>query len=138
MIVCDASAASNITLGTPVGRAIRQNADLSGLINAPDIYAYEICNSMWKYIRGGMLPIDTAIANATKALDFIDVSHPCLELYEEAISLAAELNHPVYDVFYLVLARRISATLITCDKRMARLAREQGIDTLYGYDLLAS
>lgn len=44
-------------------------------------------------------------------------------LADEAAGTAIALNHPVYDCFYLALARRENAPLITADKRLAAAAQ---------------
>jgi predicted nucleic acid-binding protein len=38
------------------------------------------------------------------------------ELYIEAFKLGCELNHPVYDALFLVLARRNNAQLLTMER----------------------
>jgi predicted nucleic acid-binding protein len=44
-------------------------------------------------------------------------------LASRAFEIAAELRHPVYDCFYLALAEREEASLVTADRRLiGRLA----------------
>jgi predicted nucleic acid-binding protein len=47
---------------------------------------------------------------------------------EEALGEAIRLNHSVYDLLYLTIARRTAATLLTQDKMLKDLALQQGVD----------
>ncbi len=44
-------------------------------------------------------------------------------LADSAAELCIILNHPVYDCFYLALARSEGAPLVTADKRLAAAAK---------------
>jgi predicted nucleic acid-binding protein len=48
-------------------------------------------------------------------------------LFPEALQLAADLDHPVYDAVYAVSARRHAATLLTFDRRLHALCAQAGI-----------
>ena len=50
------------------------------------------------------------------------------ELVVEALSEAVRLNHPVYDLMYLVLARRHAATLFTLDRKLQQLCLDNGVN----------
>jgi predicted nucleic acid-binding protein len=43
------------------------------------------------------------------------------------MQLARENNHPIYDCFYLALARQEAATLVTMDRRLGEIADRIGI-----------
>ena len=47
-----------------------------------------------------------------------------VDLFPEAMTVAASHRHPVYDALYVVTARRNGATLATFDKRLAALAQK--------------
>ena len=40
------------------------------------------------------------------------------------------LDHSAYDLFYLILARRTGAKLLTLDKKLSSLAINEGIDLI--------
>jgi predicted nucleic acid-binding protein len=52
------------------------------------------------------------------------------ELYRAALALSRGAHRPVYDMFYLALAHREGARLLTLDKALRKEARRQGIATL--------
>jgi len=53
-----------------------------------------------------------------------------IDLYREAFNMACMFNHPVYDMLYLVLARRHSAILLTQDKKLSIVAKKAGVRVL--------
>ena len=57
------------------------------------------------------------------------------DLLVEALSEAVKLDHSFYDMLYLVLARRTASPLVTCDKRLASLCRESGVECVELMDL---
>jgi predicted nucleic acid-binding protein len=44
-------------------------------------------------------------------------------LADASLEIAVSLNHPIYDCFYLALARRERVPLVTADKRLAAVAK---------------
>ncbi len=45
---------------------------------------------------------------------------------EQALTIAIELDHPIYDCFYLALAIRESTYVVTADNRFAAAVRRNG------------
>lgn len=52
---------------------------------------------------------------------------PSREIYGEAFLLARTTRRPAYDMFYLALARREDAALLTADAGLRKEAERQGI-----------
>ena len=57
------------------------------------------------------------------------------ENIDEAFLEAARLDHSVYDLLYLTLARRRAATLFTADRRLVSLCEQTGVDYVREVDL---
>jgi len=55
--------------------------------------------------------------------NFVDAN----EIWEEAFSEAINNNHSVYDMLYMVIARRHSGTLITNDSALVAVCRKHKI-----------
>ena len=53
-----------------------------------------------------------------------------MQLYRESFKLGCMLDHSVYDMIYLVLARRNNATLLTMDQRLVASAEKAGVNTV--------
>jgi predicted nucleic acid-binding protein len=55
--------------------------------------------------------------------DYISTQHLCREVFSESI----RLSYAAYDVFYLVVARRNDAVVLTRDKKMIEAAQNLGV-----------
>jgi predicted nucleic acid-binding protein len=115
-IVVDASVAlcwfarENDTVAA--NRLIRSSADLI----APSLMLAELANSLWKKARLGEIDGDIASAAMNEIRRFIPQFIELADLAAPALALARELDHSVYDCFYLALARRRAAPFVTLDR----------------------
>ena len=125
--VLDACAAIEIV----VERA--QAAQLGGILEeadvvlAPDLFVPEVVNTMWKYHRFEQWSLTVCDRAIEAALGLVDVLVSSRELYGEAFLLARTVRRPAYDMFYVALARREDATLLTTDVQLRKEAERQGI-----------
>lgn len=97
---------------------------------APSMLDAEVTNVMWKYARAGYVDIENAKLSLALGIQLVDEFVPTAELAVESLHEALRLNHPVYDLYFLVLARRNGATLLTVDEKLKRLALECGVTVL--------
>ena len=123
-IVLDASAAANIILRTDLAPALIEKLGQGRLVIAPSLFHSEIANTLWKYVRCGDLSKDTALARYAEAVGLVDAFEADEALATEALSAAIRYNHPVYDLLYVILARRHGCRVLTVDKRLITLAGE--------------
>ena len=133
-IVLDASAAVRLIVG-PSPAGIATGLAVADEVFAPRLFTEEVANTLWKYVQAGVFDSKEAINRLRTALalcdHFLDLNpHSSDSLLIEALTEACRLNHPVYDLIYLVAARRTGATLATCDQRLATMANSQGIEVL--------
>ena len=88
---------------------------------APDLVVAEVGNAFWKRIRRGV----SIRAQAEAALKRLPVDIPSLvplpALCDAALDLAIATDHPIYDCFYIALALREDAPIVTADARLAAL-----------------
>jgi predicted nucleic acid-binding protein len=127
-LVVDASVAALWVLeqeGSASANALRAEI---GLI-APSLIAAEIGSAIWKAVRRKSVSrADGLLAMETALLPF-QALVPDSELRTRALAIAIELDHPIYDCFYLALAEREHAPLISADKRLIAVAkRAKGIE----------
>jgi predicted nucleic acid-binding protein len=106
--------------GTNQARTL-QNED--SLI-APALIAAEIGSALWKAVRRGEVQRADALAALDAALLPFDALIPMAELHIRALALAIELHHPIYDCFYLALAERERATLVSADSVLIAKAKK--------------
>ncbi len=90
---------------------------------APELILAETANAFWKAVRAGyMSPDEMQAAVAEMPICFHRLAS-LRALAGDAAEIAISLNHPAYDCFYLALARREGAPLVTADKRLAAAAQ---------------
>jgi predicted nucleic acid-binding protein len=127
-VVVDASVAALWVLdqeGTTRAHAMRSEGELI----APSLVASEIGSALWKATRRRDITRTDALAAIEAALLPFEMLVPDEELRARALAIAVDLDHPIYDCFYLALAERERAPLITADKRLVAAAKKaKGIE----------
>jgi len=121
-LVVDASVAVLWTLAqrdSEKAAALRGQGDLI----APSLIVAEIGNAIWKAVRRGDLPAREARTALDLALGPLSALVPLEELHERALELSIELDHPIYDCFYLALAERERTPLVCVDGSLKAKAR---------------
>ena len=130
-IVLDASAAASMALGAEGALALKELISADEEVFAPDFLMVECANVFWKYVHAGKLGLREAHACYRDAVSLATRYIRQNDLMDEALATAAHLDHPVYDVLYLVLARRMAATLITFDRGLLHLCKQEGVDCIH-------
>ncbi|MEE9447342.1 MAG: type II toxin-antitoxin system VapC family toxin [Arenicellales bacterium] len=127
IIVLDASAAVEIDLNRPQSKRLSDSVLEAEWVIAPTIYIAETSNVMGKYHQHAGLPLKDCEQHLEQLMalpdDFINEE----TLFREAFSLSCSLAHSVYDMLYLVLARRNNATILSMDKKLQALAAQIGV-----------
>jgi len=118
IVVLDASAAAEIAAKSQAGVGFINDLMRAERVLAPDLFAAEICNYMWKIGRKYRDMPDFYTEMANDCIDYIDEFVSAAELWKEALSMAMMQDHPVYDMLYAALAGRNDATLLTMDERL--------------------
>lgn len=90
---------------------------------APTLIAAEIGSALRKRVAAKELSLSEALSAARIATGLIGRLVPIPELAERALEISIELKHPIYDCFYLALAERENAALITADADLIAKAR---------------
>ncbi len=124
IVVLDASAAIEIALNKSSAKLFQDTVLESDLVIAPDTYPSEITNVFWKYASFSEIEQAKCEKGIDYCLDlvddFIDTKNICREVFLESINT----KHSSYDVFYLIVARRHNALLLTKDKKMISIAKQ--------------
>ncbi len=127
MIVMDTSVALEIAMGSSDGISFQSLMMEQEVCVAPSFFRVEMANAVRSQVSRGLIPARGAIDLYNRSLDLMDVFWPSEDLFPEALTEAIRLNHLVYDIVYLVLARRLGATLLSKDKRLNELCDECGV-----------
>ena len=105
--------------------SVQASALLTGphTLIAPDLIIAEVANAGWKAVRSGGMARDQYDHAAARLPLAFDSLVPLAPLAPRAVAIARDLDHPVYDCFYLALAEERQATLVTADGRLLNRLR---------------
>lgn len=130
IIILDVSAAVEVLLKR--NKAEQYQTELFGAdwVIAPDLYISELSNVLWKYYNASVIGHDDAIRIVDEGIALIDTFTNSNEIWREAMSEGMKNKHSIYDMMYLITARRNDGQLITNDKKLYQLAQSLDIKTL--------
>ena len=122
-IVVDAGVALKWLLPEPDSVEAERVASGDHLLIAPTLVIAESCNAVWKRLRRGEVAADHAQLVVARLPRFFDALVADAALAPMAMKIARALDHPVYDCFYLALAEKEAAALVTADRRLVERVR---------------
>jgi predicted nucleic acid-binding protein len=129
-IVLDASAALEVALNRKRAAELSAYLDAADEVLAPELFVPEVLNAIWKLHHFGNLSLSACDGALEVLLEFIDTLVSNQELHREAFLLSRTTRRPAYDMFYLALAKREDAALMTLDNTLRKQAVRQGIRPL--------
>ena len=97
------------------------------LVITPDLYIPELTNVFWKYYSAKMRTRDECIKYIKQGLGLINIFGDSKELWEEAFSEGINHRHSIYDMLYMVTARRNNGVLITNDSDLAAICKKNRV-----------
>ena len=103
----------------------------STFVVAPDLYVSELANTLWKYHAAKILSKDECIQYIQDGLRYVDKFIDSMEIWQEAFIEGINNKHSIYDMLYMVTARRNSALLITNDSVLAAICKKNHIQICY-------
>ena len=127
IIVLDASAAAEIILQRKNAHSLAIKVQDADWVIAPSLFVSEMTNVFWKYQKFADYSFADCEKNIEQAIALPDDYINDIELYREAFNMSCMLDHPVYDMLYLILARRNNAKLLTMDKKLITAAKKCNI-----------
>ncbi len=126
-VVLDASAAVEIALNRGKASSLAAILDQAEQTLAPDLLLPEAVNAIWKEHHLGGLSLSICDEALSVLPGLVDSLTSSSEIYRQAFLLSRALRRPAYDMFYLALARREDAALLTLDAALKKEALRQGI-----------
>ena len=128
ILVLDTSAAVEVVLQRSLAGVLSDYLGEADWVIAPTLFIPEVTNVFWKYQRLTDLSLWTCEQSLDQAValpdDFIDEQ----DFFREAFKLACTLEHSVYDILYLITARRYNGVLLTLDKKLIRNAKKCSVE----------
>ena len=138
-VVVDASVALKWYIDEDDSEAALALLESGERLIAPDLLVAELCNGAWRLIRrGGLRREQMAIIASGVAAAFATL-YGSAHLAPRAAAVALELDHPVYDCFYIALAEIDGSSMVTADHRLLeRLAGSHWAARVFALDAVTS
>lgn len=130
--VLDASAAIRLVTRQDADGAIAAAVAAAEAVLVPELFVAEVSNALWKIARRAGVAGEDVQSALRHALALPDRAVAMSQLAPEVLALALRLGHPTYDLYYLALARREAALLVTEDGRLRALCAAEGVAALRG------
>lgn len=122
-MVVDASVAVRWVVSQPGSEMAEQVVRSRERLVAPELILAEAGNALWKYVRAGLVRPDIAEQAISRVAGPFDALVSLPPLAEQAMRIAMELDHAIYDCFYLALADVHDTAVLTADKRLLNKTR---------------
>lgn len=90
-------------------------------IVVPDSFRAEFANVLWQWVRHREVNRDLATALLQDTESLVTQVIDSNILWERALDLAVDNNHPVYDTLFVAAAEGLATRVITFDRRLARV-----------------
>ena len=103
----------------------------STFVIAPDLYISELTNTLWKYCNKKIYSENECMEFIQDGMDYIDRFINCKDIWQEAFSEGINHKHSIYDMFYMVTARRNGGTLITGDSALAAICKKCRVEVCF-------
>ena len=81
----------------------------------------------WKYYLFKDMPLELCEQAIDRAVSLPDEFISEKDLYKEAFQLGCLTQKPIYDMYFLVLARRNNGYLVTLDNSLKEVAKKNSI-----------
>ena len=116
--VVDASVAVKWLVSEDLSDEASDLLQIGATLVAPSLVFAEAANALWAMHRRGIIDAED-MTDATQALQAAPIAIPVSmsRLAPAAARLAADLDHPAYDCFYLALAIQAQYPVVTADTR---------------------
>jgi predicted nucleic acid-binding protein len=126
-LVVDASVALKWFVGEDGSDRAVALLDSDEPLIAPALVLAEVCNAAWRSLRCREIDEAQFTEVATDLAQVFQRLVPLDRLVRRAAALARELDHPIYDCFYLALSESEGAPLVTADRRLVEACRGRSL-----------
>jgi len=94
--------------------------DSVDLVEVPDSFRAEMVNVVWKWMGAKGLSLDLGLEILRDAEGLIDRVIPTEQLWERALELAIQYNHPAYDTLFIAAAELAETRVVTFDRKLLK------------------
>ena len=125
--VIDVSGAVELLLLKEKAGVFYKALQKASIIITPNLYISELTNTFWKYYSAKMQTKDECEQLIHDGINLINEFISAKDIWQEAFSEGINNNHSIYDMLYMVVARRHDGTLITNDSALAAVCKKYKI-----------
>jgi predicted nucleic acid-binding protein len=129
-MIVDASVATHWFASTAFSASARKILGRDDLA-APALIQIELVSSLLKYLRVKVLTVEEVKSASSELRRVISHFTEDQRLIEAATDISVAHGHKIYDCLYLALALQTNHSLATADRRMASIATQLDIDTVF-------
>jgi predicted nucleic acid-binding protein len=123
----DVCGAMEILLQKAKARKFSRVLQEAELVTAPDLYVAELTSTLWKYHAAKKLNKDECLRYIQDGINFVDKFIDSKEVWSEAFMEGVNSGHSIYDMLYMITARRNSGILITNDSVLAAICKKNHV-----------
>ena len=123
----DVCGAMEILLQKEKSRKFCKVLQEAAFVTAPDLYVCELTNTLWKYCTAKILTKDECLQYIQDGINFVDKFIDSKEIWHEAFSEGINNGHSIYDMLYMIAARRNGGVLITNDSVLAAICKKNHV-----------
>ena len=87
-------------------------------ITVPDSFRVEMANVLWQWVNHRKIPIEIALQIMDDAESLIGLTISGTDLWERALALSVESNHPAYDTYFIAAAEMENSQVVSFDKKL--------------------
>ena len=87
-------------------------------ISVPDSFRVEMANVLWQWIKHRKVSIETALQVMDDTESLISRTLSGENLWERALALAVNSNHPAYDTYFIAAAEIENTQVVSFDKKL--------------------
>ena len=125
--VVDVSGVMEILLNKEKAAQFDKVLQDSTLVMTPDLYVSKLTNAFRKYHSARMRTKDECVKYIQQGLGIINIFIDSKELWKEAFAEGINNKHSVYDMFYMIAARRNGGILVTSDSKLAAICKKNHV-----------
>lgn len=94
--------------------------DSASEVWVPDSLQAEFVNVLWQWVRAKEVPVETAHSALRDLTGLLMYPVSVEDLWEDALDLSLERDHPAYDTLFVALAIQTQQKVVTFDGRLMR------------------
>ena len=87
-------------------------------ITVPDSFRVEMANVLWQWVNHRKISLEIALQIMDDAESLIGLTISGTDLWERALALSVESNHPAYDTYFIAAAEMENSQVVSFDKKL--------------------